>query len=196
MLMLRLPDPGTYEHLLTPIYIKTISLLRLSRYPKTELWWSQNRSRFDGPVGVFGTTYAAQELEVAFCESIIHESAWFEGGQYNIPHADLHSRHIVRLKRQAKPMLKLADVTGNALKKLGLNNDISAGDDYTVPQAWARAIYDQATDWDGIWYVSRQSNGGRAAAIFDRSGAQKSSSRKLDGRKLDELCDLYGVVAV
>lgn len=51
----------------------------------------------------------------------------------------------------------LADLTGKALKGLGLNNDISAGDDYAAPMAWALAIHEHAKKWDGILYVSRQS---------------------------------------
>ncbi len=49
--------------------------------------------------------------------------------------ADLRSRHVVKLHRPAKPVLVLADLTGKPLKTLGLNNDISAGNDYTRPIA-------------------------------------------------------------
>ena len=63
----------------------------------------------------------------------------------------------------------LADLTGAALKALGLNNDISASGDYTTSQAWARAIHGSSPRWDGIRYVSRQ---------------------------VDDLCDRFNVTAV
>ncbi|TBR77027.1 MAG: hypothetical protein EPN64_04720, partial [Burkholderiaceae bacterium] len=132
----------------------------------------------------------------AFAESVIHECAWFHHGHYEIPSADLTSRHVVKLHRPAKPTLVLADLTGEPLKKLGLNNDISAGDDYTVPTIWAKAIHDANPKWDGLRYVSRQNNGGFAVALFERSGVTKAGSRKLTGKMLNNLCDTFRVVAV
>ena len=98
--------------------------------------------------------------------------------------------------RPANPWLLLADLTGTALKKLGLNNDLNAGDDYAVPMAWARAIHDADGKWDGIRYVSRQQNQGLAVALFERSHVRKARSHKLKGTALDDLCDEFGVVAV
>lgn len=197
---LRLPDPGTFEHLLTETSIPADTLVRLSKYPKTELFWSRGRYRFDGPpagaIGSFGTCYAAADIGVAFCESVIHESNWFHDGQYQVPLADLTSRYVVQLQRPAKPALVLADLTGKALKALGLNNDISAGDDYTVSMAWAKAIHEADPKWDGIRYVSRQHNDAIAVALFERSGATKARSHKLAGKALDKLCDEFGVVAI
>jgi hypothetical protein len=197
---LRPPDAGTFEHLLTEANIPADTLVRLSRYPKTELFWSRGRYRFDGPpagaTGSFGTCYAAPDIGVAFCESVIHESAWFRNGRYQVPLADLTSRHVVQLQRLAKPVLVLADLTGKALKVLGLNNDISAADDYSVSMAWARAIHQVDPKWDGIRYVSRQHNDAIAVALFERSGATKARPHKLAGKALDKLCDEFGVVAI
>jgi hypothetical protein len=139
---LRWPDPGTFEHLLEEFRMPADSLVRLSIFPGTEPYWSRGRYRFDGPPAdnpeSFGTCYAAQKLEVAFAESIIHENAWFLKDQFQVPQTDLDARHVIELVRPAKPDLILADFTGLALKKLGLNNDISSGDDYTLPMAWAK----------------------------------------------------------
>lgn len=196
----RLPEPGSFEHLLEEARVAADSLLRLSRYPKTEPFWSRGRHRFDGPPagqpGSFGTCYAATDLPVAFSESVIHEGTWFRNGQYEIPRMDLQSRSVVRLHRPASPELLLADLTGKALKKLGLNNDISAGDDYTASMAWAQAIQAADAKWDGILYVSRQHNDGRAVALFERSGVTKRRSRKLAGKELDGLCEMFGVVVI
>jgi len=41
----------------------------------------------------------------------------------------LTARHTVRFHRPRRPTLTLADLTGGALKRLGLNNDVCATDD-------------------------------------------------------------------
>lgn len=197
---LRSPEPGSFEHLLEEARLPADGLVRLTKSPKTEPYWSCGRYRFDGPPsgepGSFGTCYAAGDIGVAFSESVIHECAWFRNGCYEIAKADLRSRHIVRLHRPGRPELVLADFTGKALKKLGLNNDISAGDDYGVSQAWAMAVHEAHPKWDGVLYVSRQHNDDFAVALFDRSGVTKARSRKLEGRALDRLCDVFGVIEV
>ena len=75
---LRLPEPGSFEDLLRPVRIEVASLVRLNRHPATEPYWSAGVYRFDDPepdrAGVFGTCYTASSIEVAFAESVIHES--------------------------------------------------------------------------------------------------------------------------
>ncbi len=197
---LRLPEPGSFEDLLRPVRIEVASLVRLSRHPATEPYWSAGVYRFDDPesgrAGAFGTCYTASSIEVAFAESVIHESGWFVGGSYEVPAAELTERSVVRFACPRRKTLVLADLTGAALKSLGLNNDISASADYTASQAWAQAIHDTARHWDGIRYVSRQMNKGFAYAIFERSGLLKLRAEKLKARQVDELCDRFNVTAV
>jgi hypothetical protein len=197
---LRLPEPGSFEDLLRPARIEVTSLVRLSRHPATEPYWSAGVYRFDDPepgrAGAFGTCYTASSIEVAFAESVIHESGRFVGNSYEVPAAELTERSVVRFACQRRKTLVLADLTGAALKSLGLNNDISASADYTASQAWAQAIHDASPRWDGIRYVSRQMNKGFAYAIFERSGLLKLRAEKLKARQVDELCDRFNVTAV
>lgn len=197
---LRLPELGTFEDLLRPVRVEVASLVRLSRYPATEPYWSSGVYRFDDPdpgrAGEFGTCYTAGSIEVAFAESVIHESGRFVDGAYEVPSAELTERSVVRFACDRRKTLVLADLTGAALKALGLNNDISALADYSVSQAWAQAIHDADPRWQGIRYVSRQMNKGFAYAIFERSGLKKLRSEKLKVAQLDALCDLFNVAAV
>ena len=197
---LRLPEPGTFEDLLRPVRVEVSSLVRLSRYPATEPYWSSGVYRFDDPdpgrAGEFGACYTAGSIEVAFAESVIHESGRFVNGAYEVPSAELTERSVVRFACDRRKTLVLADLTGAALKALGLNNDISALADYSVSQEWAQAIHDADPRWQGIRYVSRQMNKGFAYAIFERSGLKKLRSEKLKVAQLDALCDLFNVAAV
>jgi hypothetical protein len=197
---LRLPEPGTFEDLLRPVRIEVASLVRLSRYPATEPYWSSGVYRFDDPdpgrAGEFGTCYAAGSIDVAFAESVIHESGRFVDGTYEVPSAELTERSVVRFACDRRKTLVLADLTGASLKALGLNNDISASADYSVSQAWAQAIHDADARWHGIRYVSRQMNKGYAYAIFERSGLRKLRTEKLKPAQVDALCDRFNVSAV
>ena len=197
---LRPPEPGTFEGLLRPVRVEVASLVRLSRLPATEPYWSAGVYRFDDPdpgrVGAFGTCYTASTVEVAFAESVIHESGRFVGGSYEVPAAELTARSIVRFICHGRKSLALADLTGHALKSLGLNNDISASSKYIMSQAWAQAIHGASTRWDGIRYVSRQMNRGFAYAIFERSGLRKLRVEKLKARQVDALCDRFNVTVV
>lgn len=197
---LRLPETGTFEDLLRPVRVEVSSLVRLSRYPATEPYWSSGVYRFDDPdpgrAGEFGACYTAGSIEVAFAESVIHESGRFVDGAYEVPSAELTERSVVRFACDRRKTLVLADLTGAALKALGLNNDISALADYSVSQAWAQAIHDADPRWQGIRYVSRQMNKGFAYAIFERSGLKKLRSEKFKVAQLDALCGLFNVAAV
>lgn len=197
---LRLPEPGTFEDLLRPVRVEVGSLVRLSRYPSTEPYWSSGVYRFDDPdpgrAGEFGTCYTANSIEVVFAESVIHESGRFVDGAYEVPSAELTERSVVRFACERRKTLVMADLTGAALKALGLNNDISALADYSVSQAWAQAIHDADPRWQGIRYVSRQMNKGFAYAIFERSGLKRLRSERLKPAQLNALCDLFNVTAV
>ena len=174
--------------------------MRLSRQPATEPYWSTGVYRFDDPdrggAVALGTCYTASTIEVAFAESVIHECGRFVGGTYEVPAAELTERSIVRFACARRKTLVLADLTGAALKALGLNNDISASADYTASQAWARSIHGASPRWEGIRYVSRQMNKGFAYAIFERSGLRKLRAEKLKARQVDDLCDRFNVTAV
>ncbi len=114
-------------------------LVRLSRHPATEPSRLAGVYHFDdqGPGGIdaAGTCYTVSTTEVAFAESVIRECGRFVGGSYEVPAAELTDRSLARLTCERRKTLLLADLTGTALKSLGLNIDISALADFTTSQA-------------------------------------------------------------
>ncbi len=199
---LRPPEPGSFERQLQAVRVPVEGLVRLSRWPASEPFWSRGMHRFDDPQGDgdagtgFGVCYAASTLDVAFAESVIHGAGRHVAGRFEVPLAELTGRQVVRFTLQPHRPLRLVDLCGRALKVLGLDNDISSGDDYRVPQAWARAIHDADGRWDGIRYVSRQMNRGYAYALFQRSGLQRAGSAVLSRAQLNALCDRFHVAVV
>ncbi len=83
---------------------------------------------------MFGTCDTASTMEVAFAESVIHECGRFVRGSYEVPPAELPERSVVRFACERRKTVVLADLTGAALKALGLNNDITASGDYPTSQ--------------------------------------------------------------
>ena len=103
--------------------------------------------------GWFERRLGLVRIEIAFAKGVIHESGRFVAGRYEVPAAELTERSLVRLRCERRKTLMLADLSGAALKALGLNNDISASSDYSATQAWAKAIHDASPRCDGIRYV-------------------------------------------
>lgn len=112
-------------------------------------------------------------LLTAFAESVLHDQTATRGG-FDVATTELDARWIVRFTGRAK--LHVANLTGAALKRLGLDGRISTEVPYDIPQAWSAAIASHPDAPDGIAYVSRHHNSGIAVALFDRSG------RKLKAR--------------
>jgi hypothetical protein len=112
----RLPEPGSFEDLLRSVRTEVASLVRLSRRPATEPYWSAGVHRFDHPeldrAGAFCCCCTASSIEVAFAESVIHESGRFGGGSYEVSAAELTERSLVRFACPRRKTLVLADLTG------------------------------------------------------------------------------------
>jgi hypothetical protein len=64
--------------------------------------------------------------------------------------------------------LKIVDVWGANLSKLGLDSRISSGD-YDVSRAWAKAIYQHPQKVDGICYHSRHDDTEICCGLFERT---------------------------
>lgn len=149
------------------------ALLRLSLRPGMEPWWgTTGRYRFDDPAHGFGVTYVAGTLDVALCETILHEVGDYRNGEWWLDRSSVERRSVVHYVHPTRTQLRLVDLTGISLKSLGLNNDVSAQDDYTHTQLLSGAIHAQVPEADGIRYVSKQMNTAFAAALFERSGVR------------------------
>jgi hypothetical protein len=202
--MLRRPQAGTFEAQLQTVKVSTGDMWRLSRHPASEPWWSTNAScRFDDVAGAagaarFGVLYVGHTPDVAFAESIIHENSLFvaKSGRFEVAKADLHGRSLVSFRHPTRKRLNLVDLTGDALKKLGLNNDISAGARYRIPQLWSTAIHAARVDADGIRFRSRQLNSAYCYAIYDRSGLDTEDVEAIPDELADRLCARFNVTPV
>lgn len=199
--MVRSPKRGSFEASLRTVEVSTEDLYRLSTRPLSEPYFAdQGRNRFDDPAGMngvasFGVLYAGHTPMVAFAESVAHENSMFNArsGCFEVSSATLHGRSLVTFVHPRRPHLKMVDLTGEALKALGLNNDLCAGNKYRVPQRWSAAIHGAMSDADGLRFTSRQTNSSFCYAVFDRSGLEKDDEAELPDDVLKKLCATFNV---
>ncbi len=92
--------------------------------------------------------------------------------------------------------LRLVDLTGPGLRRLGANARLIVGDDYHYPQQWALALWRHPDMPDGLLYRARCDPSRQAVAVFDRASAaiRTKKMRRLtdDTNALGRLLDLYG----
>ncbi|MEJ5867139.1 RES family NAD+ phosphorylase [Pseudokineococcus sp. 5B2Z-1] len=68
--------------------------------------------------------------------------AWLEvfRGTGLVDRVDVEQRRIVTAERTGGPLLLAADLHASGARALGATLDLVAGDDYALPQRWARAV--------------------------------------------------------
>jgi RES domain len=130
-----------------------------SRYEP--LYFGNSGYRFDAPNQEYSVMYVAQNPEGAFIETFGANT-----GIHVIANDELSLRSISYL-RSLGP-LKLVDLTGPGLAKLGADARLCTGD-YQLAQRWALALWQHPEQIDGIYYRSRHDPAQFCAAIFDRN---------------------------
>lgn len=150
------------------------------------------RNRFDAPGGEYGVLYAAQRLEGAFVETLLHR-----------PTGRIVRRDFIE-ERQWTPLrlersLTLAKIMDEGLLFHGVDASVSSSDDYGPSRALALALHNDFPALEGLAYRSRHNNGEICYALFDRVLSSDlvalPSHRFEDNRsRVDELVRLHGAV--
>jgi len=124
--------------------------------------------RFDDPRGKFGVLYAAADEHGAFIETFgqsLHAGKPVRGFRF-VSDLDLEGRALACIR--ARRRLRLVDLTGEGLPRIGADERLCAGD-YRVAQRWSRAIHAHPSCPDGILYRARRDPSRISAALFDRA---------------------------
>lgn len=179
MSLVPLPPRDLASIPLRTVELPAARLLRISRFSSGEPFFGRAAAnRFDDPGRVksrrFGTCYLGCSLEVAIAETLLHDELP-EAGGFSVAVTEIESRWLVRFSKGAP--LKLADLTGAALKTLVGSGGISTIMPYDVPQRWAAALHAHPEHVDGLVYMSRHVNDERAVVVFDRAAARLGAPR-------------------
>jgi hypothetical protein len=151
---------------------------------------ASGRSRFDAPNEAYGVMYVALQHHGAFIETFGSQT-----GTGVISEAELSLRSISCLETQQK--LRLVDLTGAGLAKLGADGRLCTGDHW-LSQQWAFELWQHPIQADGIYYRPRHDLDQYCAAIFDRTSelwsiqdTQNCNSRNFSAT-LADILDTYG----
>ena len=179
MSLVPLPPRDLHSIPLRTIDLPPAKLLRISRFSSGEPFFGRAAAnRFDDPGRVksrrFGTCYLGCSLEVAMAETLLHDELP-EAGGFSIAVTEIENRWLVRFSKGAP--LKLADLTGTALKTLVGSGGISTIMPYDVPQRWAAALHAHPDTVDGLVYMSRHVNDERAVVVFHRAASKLGTPR-------------------
>jgi hypothetical protein len=108
--------------------------------------------------------YLGKDEHCAFIETFGHAT-----GIRFVDRAELSRRSLARVI--PKRPLRLLDLSGKGLARLGADARLTTGESYDPPRSWSVAIHDHPQKPDGIVYSARHDPSRRCAAIFDRASA-------------------------
>lgn len=118
--------------------------------------------RFDAPGGEYKICYAAEKLDGAFVETILH-------GLKRIIRPAGVDRFAWTILRPTRHLI-VAKLFDEGLSRHGADASVSSCNDYSKPRKLALAIYHDAPDVDGVAYRARHNDGEVCYALFDRVG--------------------------
>ena len=137
-----------------PLHTKEVSvtsLKRVGRRNSGEPYFGRHAAyRFDDPDKQFGTCYCGQQLDTAIAETVLHDEIP-EKGEFKIRQEEIDTRYLVTFAAGTdNGTLKLADLTGQHLKRLGGDNSLSAEYPYDMTQRWSAAVHAHPDAVDGF----------------------------------------------
>lgn len=122
------------------------------------------KGRFDEPESGYGILYLGEDEYAAFIECFgrVH-------GAKGVAEAALKQRNLFAIA--ANRPLRLVDLTGSNLVKLGADARLSSGS-YGISRTWAKAIWQHPMQVDGLRYRSRHDDERFCCGLFERASTQ------------------------
>jgi hypothetical protein len=201
------PEPPLdFERQVLPVTLESGLFYRLNPagYASAIYYDASGCGRFDLK-GQLGVLYLGKTIEAAFIETFGRNlgeglSPPSKGGACT-PRQRFVSRDMIKTRSlfaiESDRPLKLLQLYGAGLAKLGVDSELSSGRKYRLPRLWCEAIYSHPQQVDGIYYMSRHDNTQLCCGLFDR-GSYRLRENNLgnllsyDRQKFFEILDRYG----
>ena len=154
-------------------------------------------SPVEGGGAIVPTLYAGSTLDVALMETVWHDAPTPSNGFHLVLKEATEPRRVGSLKPSAA--LHLVDLTAVGLRRLGLSRSdvIDSGQaNHQITRQLSAWLYENKPDAQGICWISRQNDEGRAMVLFEpRLGSVKLAVDNedeifTDGPHLDVLLTL------
>jgi hypothetical protein len=171
---LNVPDTAKVHKIaLKVVNIDAKRLVRISSHPTGEPHFGKSANhRFDDPEQIYRTCYGGLTLGTAVAESILHDLEPLHGGY------DLTADKVCNTFAHnfAADPVRIADLAGAPLNRLGAHAELSGTPVYDVTMRWSRAIFDHPDAVDGFQYMSRLYTNRKGVVLFDR-GTSKTIAK-------------------
>lgn len=184
------PEPSReLAHRKLPLVRLRGSFFRIHRRRLAPLYFGRSKlSRFDAPNGEFGVLYVGRDVPCAFIETFGHAT-----GVRFVDHTELEERELSEITVE-RP-LRLVDLRGNGLARIGADASLTSGLDYGLSQRWSRALHEHPQKPDGVAYRARHDPERTSVALFDRvaplARARPRGTLDSDVARLAKLLDTY-----
>jgi hypothetical protein len=153
------------EAVLRPLALASAHRIILRPHLSAPLAVHPSKSRFcDGRT--YAVLYGAKEFDTAFIEVVVRDRL-VQRDRRVVPFGDIAARGWVEFALTGDEPLNMVDLRESGCLVLGAPTDAAHARNQAAGRALSRALYDQHSDVDGIWYQSRLT-GGDCLAIFDR----------------------------
>lgn len=178
---------------LRPLSLAVAHRIVLKPHLATPVAVYPSKSRFcDGRT--YAVLYCAGDFATAFIEVVVRDRL-IQRDRRLVPFGDIATRGWVELALVGDEPLNMVDLRESGCLALGAPTDAVHARNQAAGRALSRALYEQHSDIDGIWYRSRLT-GGDCLAIFDRALTRvkpgKTGSLE-DHPKLPEVLRGHGV---
>jgi hypothetical protein len=154
------------EKVLRPLHLASAHRILWKHCLAMPLTARSSKSRFcDGHS--YAVLYGAGDFETAFVEVVVRDR-FVQRDRRTVNFGELANRGWVKFTLRGERPLNMVDIRESGCVTLGAPTDAAHSRNQAAGRALSRALHDQHSDVDGIWYRSRLT-GGDCLAIFDRS---------------------------
>jgi hypothetical protein len=163
---------------LTTVNVDPAGLIRVSNHNTGEPYFGKSGwNRFDDPHLVlsarYGTSYFGESLSVAVAETLLHDRTP-SAGYFYIEPTRIAQAYVVEFTGSP---LKILDLTGPELRRMGGHAGLTGTPHYKTPQNWSSAIHNHLDQVDGFLYMSRHLNNEKALVLFERASSKLTMAR-------------------
>jgi hypothetical protein len=160
---------------------------------RNPFFWSRlGCNRFDPPEGRFGVLYTAEDLETCLLE--VFGDRWLKTRLVSVAELTKLEVLIFSLSRE----VRVVDLTGRWLNRLGTDSNLFASTDYALIQEWSRRLMEHPLARDGVCYHSHKNPKKFNYALYDTAAAKQGlrvrrSEPLADAADLPAILDKYEV---
>jgi RES domain-containing protein len=154
------------EAVIRPLSLASAYRIMLKSHLPTPLAVRPSKSRFcDGRT--YAVLYGANDFATAFVEVVVRDRL-VQSDRRVVPFGDITARGWVEFALAGDEPLNIVDLRESGCLVLGAPTDAAHARNQAAGRALSRALFEQHSDIDGVWYQSRLT-GGDCLAIFDRA---------------------------